>query len=172
MAPPPPALEIAEALSALQAAATWAAEPPWTPGGRLLALAAVVTVLCVRFGSSNVLRGPLLVFFSTLIAADLIICWSSLAQQAACWTPLWVWVVGYKRRDRRMRPSTYAEWLEVGSSLDRLEGLGDNAFGELETLLLPTLVKNYAGTMAAELYSKTHVGTKDAIAEYFDEHNW
>jgi hypothetical protein len=101
--------------------AAWAAEPAWTPGGRLLALVVVVTSLCVHFGSFNVLRAPLLVLVSLLILVDLLM---YAAVRAAVTLVEWVWVVGYKRRDRKMRPSTYAEWIEVGSSLDRLENLG------------------------------------------------
>ncbi|KAG8461319.1 hypothetical protein KFE25_010506 [Diacronema lutheri] len=165
---------------------------------------ALLTALCLRHGTYTVLRVPLLIVISLLIAMDL-----AMYVAVRCLVKLveWVTVVGYKRRDRRMRRSTYAEWMAVGSQLDcierldqwkadpvsraynwrqvqavtrrlrdarqRVQGLPHERAGgavfELKALLLPTLVKNYAGTMSAELYSKTHVGTKRCVELFLDE---
>lgn len=165
---------------------------------------ALLTALCVRHGTYTVLRVPLLLLVSGLITLDLLLYG---AVRIAVKLVERVWVVGYKRRDQSMRRSTYAEWLEVGAALDKLEGLDQwklepesraynwrqvqtvtrrlrgareaaqaappsrsrEAICELESLLLPTLVKNYAGVGSAELYSKTHVGTKACVEAYVDE---
>lgn len=176
---------------------------------RQLALAsfALLCALCVRHGTYTVLRVPLLVTVSCLILIDLA-CYGLV--RMAVKLVEWVWVVGYKRRDQRMRRSTYTEWVESGSALDKLERLdlwkedpesraynwrqvqavtrrlrdareraqglapsrSRSAIFELESLLLPTLVKNYAGVGSAELYLKTHVGTKRCVEEYIDEVRW
>jgi hypothetical protein len=162
-----------------------------------------LTALCLRFGSYNVLRVPLLLVVSTLITLDLV----AYSCVRACVTLLErILLAGYKRRDRDLVRTTYNEWLAVGNALDRVEQLDawkadpeSRAYNfrqvlavtrrlretreraacapkharapivELEAVLLPTLVKNYAGTMSAELFSKTHVGTKRAIEAFVGE---
>jgi hypothetical protein len=156
----------------------------------LLTALVLLTALCVRYGSYTMLHVPLLLFVSASVAVDLVA--YGLVRGAVTLVE-WVWVVGYKRRDRQMRRSTYDEWLHVGAELDRLErldewkadaesraynwrqvqavtkrlrearqraesasspGLARVAYTELESMLLPTLVKNYAGTMSAELCTR------------------